>query len=314
MGRYGFVGVGAAATNAIQQHMLQRELQKRQAILEQLAQQDQERQRAIQERQIALQEENTRRNTERQARIDQQAENDRDRQIREEQNDVGVRNMIADALTQGDVTPDARKTIGIMAYREGMPVPGVLQPPNRTVVATVDAQGRRIRRAVTDEELAAGVPEYEESDAGFTLGTGDVRYDNKGNVIARGRDRDTGPTDNPALPRGVQDYIASMKGRGYDRARAEAEIFGAETWNKIRGAHPRIEAVEVQQALARFFPTNDLLGGGIGDDTASEVPPSPQSVGGRTASQADVAAVAQRLGVSTAEAQRQLEARGVAIR
>jgi hypothetical protein len=72
--------------------------------------------------------------------------------------------------------------------------------------------------------------------------------------------------DNPLLPRGVQNYLANLKGRGYSRGQAEAEIFRDDVWEKIRAAHPRISAVDVQQALGRFFPANDLFGGGLGDD------------------------------------------------
>lgn len=67
------------------------------------------------------------------------------------------------------------------------------------------------------------------------------------------------PDEDRRFPLGVENYLANMKGRGYSRADAEAEVFRADVWQKLQAAHPRISATTVQQAIARLFP-DDLPG------------------------------------------------------
>lgn len=114
-----FVNPGFLASNAIQQFLMQQEMAKRQQMLDELAAQEQQQTMGIRERQIGMQEEQF---AAQQAQRAQQAEAAETEQ-RAAQNQVGVRGMMADAMTQGPLTPDAAKTIGIMAFREGMDVP-----------------------------------------------------------------------------------------------------------------------------------------------------------------------------------------------
>jgi hypothetical protein len=113
---YGFTSPGANAGDAILKFLMQREMENRQAMLDQAAVRESEQNNAIQERSMKLQE---------QAAASQ--ETARQTAMREKQNTVGVRGMMADAMTQGPLTPDAAKTIGIMGFREGVAPPDDVQ-------------------------------------------------------------------------------------------------------------------------------------------------------------------------------------------
>ena len=175
MPRYDFVSPGGAAGNAIQQFLAEREAQRRQQLLDELFQQRQEADLALREEDVLSRRTQAQTAAARQAQLEAQATEDRQRAAderaaaqRQAENVRGVRGMIGEAQTQGPLTPETARTIGIMAYQEGITPPAevtqMLQPPKRTVVQTVDAQGQPIRRAVTDEELAGGVPEYQAPD------------------------------------------------------------------------------------------------------------------------------------------------------
>lgn len=109
--------------DAIQQFMLQREMQRRQQMLDELMQQQQAEQSGMRQREMALREQEAARRE----RMDTEASEARATQQRSAQNTIGVRGMMADALTQGPLTPDSAKTIGIMAFREGMDAPPEVQ-------------------------------------------------------------------------------------------------------------------------------------------------------------------------------------------
>lgn len=145
MPRYGFTSPGAMAGNAIQEFLIQRELQERQRMLDDLARQERAQTADLRQRDMGLREREFTAGQERQARLDEQATADRDAKRRQEQNTIGVRGMMADALTQGSLTPDAAKTIGIMAFREGVEPPEevsrMLEPPD-TELADYEAKKR----------------------------------------------------------------------------------------------------------------------------------------------------------------------------
>jgi hypothetical protein len=108
----------------------------------------------------------------RQAALDAIAAEDRQRRIQREDaeasagaNARGLRQMEADALRQG-VNP---RDVALQAYGETGEVPSfladALKPapePRRTIVTTTGPDGRPVRRAVTEDELITGVPEYRE--------------------------------------------------------------------------------------------------------------------------------------------------------
>ena len=150
-------------------------------------------------------------------------------------------------VARGDqsMTPQDARTYQGMALQEGIALPpGVLPEPEEEVSMVKKGPGGRPYRVMVPKSQLrnGGVEEYREPRA-------DAR--------APG-------ADDPLIPRGVQDYIANLKGRGYSRERAQSEVFG-DVWSKLRRDHPRLSAVSVQQALDRLFPANDLgFGGGGG--------------------------------------------------
>lgn len=135
------------------------------------------------------------------------------------------------------------------------------------------------------------------------------------------------PVDDGTFPQGVRDYLMDLKRRGYTREQAEKEVFAGATWSKLKGAHPRVRFQSVRTGVDDLWPTDR---DGIEYDTSASPAPAPPPAGGRIggpppapppsnggqprrASTADVRAVAERLGISEAEARRQLEARGVLV-
>lgn len=164
MSRYSFVSPGAAAGNAIEQFLMQRALADRQRMLDEINIRNVEadNRRADESQDIMRR---TREDAQaRQSRIDTQADEDRARTQSREQNTIGIQQMIGDRLQQGPVGPDDARSIAGMAYGSGLQVPGVIAqsmaPPKRTNVQTVDAKGHPIHKAVTEDELAQGVPDY----------------------------------------------------------------------------------------------------------------------------------------------------------
>lgn len=155
---YGFTNTGANAHNALQEFLLQREAQQRQAMLDQLLQKRQAEQSAMQEREMALREQEFSARQGRQAQLDAQAADQASAATRKEQNTIGVRGMMADAMTQG-LTPESAKTIGIMAFREGMDAPpevqSMLEPPEEPAEYTLGPDELRYRGS---EVIARGNP------------------------------------------------------------------------------------------------------------------------------------------------------------
>ena len=74
--------------------------------------------------------------------------------------------MLKVAYADSHAITETAEQLSTMGWAQGVGVPGIIQraaePPRRTVVGTVDERGRPARRAFTDDELAAGVPEYVE--------------------------------------------------------------------------------------------------------------------------------------------------------
>lgn len=162
---YGFTSPGANAGNAILQFLMQREQENQRRMLQEAEMQQAAQDAALRERQIAMQERTSAAGLERQAMLDQRAADTQQAGLRKEQNTIGVRGMMADAMTQGPLTPESAKTIGIMAFREGMDAPQEVQ------------------------QMLEPEPEPTQ----FTLNEGDIRYDSTGRVIARGAPKKVTP-------------------------------------------------------------------------------------------------------------------------
>jgi hypothetical protein len=126
MGRYTFVSPGGMAAGAMERLLLAREEQEfeRQRIAIEKAREADEKQRREDElelrRQIAEQEaafETSEIEVKRQEAA---------RKAAREQDTAGVRSMIAESMGAGPMTPDRAGSISAMAYRENLPVPGIV--------------------------------------------------------------------------------------------------------------------------------------------------------------------------------------------
>jgi hypothetical protein len=248
----------------------------------------------------------------RQATQDAQADEDRRRERSHQQNQVGVRQMMTERLTQGPLDRETAEQMSVMGWSEGVGVPGVIaraaEPPSRTVVRSRDERGRPIRRAYTDDELAAGVPEYvdpERPEFEWVLRNGDPVQIRRG--TARQGDR---PYDEVAARGG---------GGGSDYGRF------LQRWANEHGLDVnRLTATQELEARRQYSEAGRDSLFGLDDDDVGTAPgaaPAPAGRGagpgagaGRTATTADVQTVAQRAGISEAEARRRLEAAGVVIR
>jgi hypothetical protein len=137
-GNYGFTSPGAMAGNAIEQFLMQREMEERQRLLDEYERQAQEAAIRQRDEQMALQrgaqgldrdrftadEAERARVAGRQARADDIAEADR----RQDVNKVGVRQMAAEGLRTGTADP---RTAQLMAFGEGVDIPMEVLDPER---------------------------------------------------------------------------------------------------------------------------------------------------------------------------------------
>lgn len=138
----------------------------------------------------------------------------REEEKRQAANQQGVRRMIGESITaRGGQPMDAgtRQTLQGMAFQEGVDLPESLtREPPRHVVTTPGPGGQPVARAVTEDELAGGVPVYRAPTTGAapqyewvirgdqpvqiqkgTAQSGDVPYDA---VAARQDTADAGPS------------------------------------------------------------------------------------------------------------------------
>lgn len=320
MGRYNFVSPGAAFGQGFEEFFVQREMERMQQERERLLREREAEERVQRERDFKFRESQEARITaeqqrvaSRQAALDAEADEERRLALSDRRNQQGVRQMMADAVRQAPLTPDRARELSVMGWSEGVGVPGIIsqatEAPKRTIVQTRDARGNPIRRAVTEDELIAGVPEYREPEKPREPTRAEVE-----------------------LPIPVQHYLQALTtktdpatGQRYTQQRAEQEI--ANQWARLADAHPDLSPIRVKQALQTLFRAPDdfesLFGGdGAGGSAARSVPGviaggpatgrTPEG-GGRTATLADVRAVAGQMGVTEQEARRQLEAAGVVI-
>lgn len=174
---YGFVSPGGMAGNAIQQFLMQREAENRQRMLDEITQQEASQRR----NQFGLDQMQRDLENQRVAKFDQMEENDRATAKRAELNQTGVRGLMADAMTEGPVDDAAARTLGIMAFREGMAPPAeVTQRQEDARIAQdrsaglADYEARAMIDATVDGQTA---DPWRSSGAGsiFHAGTGEFR-------------------------------------------------------------------------------------------------------------------------------------------
>ena len=178
MANINFVSPGAAMTGALEQFMMQREAQRRQAMLDSLAAQREERLAANMEADDAFRRQSRTDAQKRQEAVDaRQAEADAvaAQERSAAKNAEGVRRMIGDRVQQGPIDGDAARQIAGIAYGEGVDVPGIVSdalkpkaPERKHAVTVPGPNGRPVRKMVSEEELEAGVDEYREPKAGPT--------------------------------------------------------------------------------------------------------------------------------------------------
>lgn len=129
--------------DALMQELLQREVLARQQRMDDARAQQEASDREIQQREIAMREQEMRRR----AALDAQVADETAAARRQAQNTIGVRGMMADAMTQGPLTPESAKTIGIMAFREGMEA-----PPEVQQMQAEEADARKRSQGLADYE------------------------------------------------------------------------------------------------------------------------------------------------------------------
>lgn len=224
MARYGFTSPGAAAGNAIQEFLMQRALMERQQRMDQLLQDRQASAMEVDQRNVGLREEEAMARRAQMEREEAQAQSERERAASTAANQDGVRQMIADRMTQGPLDQQTAQQIGVMGWREGVGVPGIV------------------------EQAAKPAPPPES----FTLGEGDTRYDTTGKVIARGAPRrpTTGTDDLSRQLKEIQVETASDKLTADRQKRTDAEATNARA--RTAAVNTAKDTVDVLKQLADF--------------------------------------------------------------
>lgn len=146
MGRYGFTSAGAAGSNAITEFLIQREMQKQQALIAAITQRNAE-------------EDNKRASAELELRTGQERRMaDAQRFEQEQKRNATPKRTVVDTVGP-DGAPiqkaftDDELTAGVRKY-----VPAVIAPSK--TVTTIGPKGEPIMKSVTDDDLRQGVPTY----------------------------------------------------------------------------------------------------------------------------------------------------------
>ena len=344
-----FVSPGANAHDAIVKFLAEREMANRQRMLDELMEQDRAETRRYRERELSLREQDAQERRDAQA----SARDEKAALTRASAYDIGEIVSPEDVAPIQRTVPgilSAQKTLPGRTLEmptdplnaSAAKVPGIVMPVTETGQMTYrgtpeqrQAQLGRDRRAafMADPNVPAAVRSFlqaqdatgdtslpaslfdEDEPTQFTLGENDIRFDDSGKVIARGAPRrDTQPVSQ-TVTQAQRNEAERWK---YDRLQAlEQELTEGQTGEGPPMADDVLERrkLEIENVYRRQIGLSALTALPDSWKTGDQAPPPPApKAGGRTASQADVAAVAQRLGVTVAEAQKQLEARGVAVR
>jgi hypothetical protein len=156
---------------------------------------------------------------------------------------------------------------------------------------------------------ALGLTPKEQADvAGAAEGRGEVRRHNR---EMEGRRSDPN-ADDPALPRGVQDYLVDLVGKHSSYKAATAEL--SREMNGLRRAHPRLSSGKAAAFLHRQFTgagAGDGLSGLIAEAMAEPTAPAGQpQTPGRTVTGSTAAAALPNAASVEDQAQQILEAAG----
>lgn len=173
----GLAGAASGAAQSLQEMLVQAFQQKQQEAALKLQQENAARQaaqfdatmadrtadRAFDRERFSADQQERQRVALRQAAQDATAQSDRT-------NAQGTRTMLGDFLTRrqpGKPLEDAeRATLETMAVTDDIKLPSsLMEKPQRKVITTLGPRGGPVSRAVTEEELIAGVPEYREPKA-----------------------------------------------------------------------------------------------------------------------------------------------------
>ena len=174
MGRYNFVSPGAAAGDAIAQQIMQREMIKRQMMLDEERRRSQEEERvsrtadrARQDKDFELRTRQYETTAARQAEQDRVAAEDRARANARLTDVRGVRSMMGSVYGGGPMDEDRARSISSMALTEDVELPGIIEKgiervidPEMYQVTTTGPGGGPLNKTVTEAEMRAGVPGY----------------------------------------------------------------------------------------------------------------------------------------------------------
>jgi hypothetical protein len=163
--------------NAIEEVFVRRAMEERQRLEDEFRRRQAEEQSQRQASELGLRQQQeqritqeTARQAERQAAMDAEAAETRRMATSQQQNQMGVRTMMADAMSE-PLTPERAQQISVMGFREGMPVP-----------------------AIVDQAM-----QPQPAPAPFTLGEGQIRFGPDGQVIATGQARPTVSDNEPLM-------------------------------------------------------------------------------------------------------------------
>ena len=177
---YGTSPLGSALS-AISQQLMLREQMKRQAQLDQIAQEQQQQTASRQTQELALRQAQEARIAEMQRRAMEQDEQQARAAQSQQANASGMRQMIADAAGMGPLTPDRARDISLMGYREGVPVPGIVDQamaPPKPRATTALGRGAVLVDETTGEQIASGLPP-EADEGNWSSAGGGVLYNTK---------------------------------------------------------------------------------------------------------------------------------------
>jgi len=298
MGQLNFVSPGAMGADAFRQELLRRALLQRQQQEDAFKRQQAEIANQREAEQLALQQQQEARIAQAQRQVQADLENQRESQRAGSIYENAIPGVIQQSTlnllhkhgydlptTQGQPTQGAQ----MGEDEQGVPlydvIPGVLQTTGGTrwQAARQAAQERADLAAAT----AAAAAERTQAD--------ERSRELIARILAESR-RDT----NAGHP---SDYAHYLQRWAADRGTTPEKMTGAQEIEARRGYYAASRASGLAGLLAD-----------TGDDADVPAPPAPSSAGGgRTASVADVRAVAQRAGISEVEARRRLEAAGVVI-
>lgn len=199
----------------------------------------------------------------------QQQADDEDRDLRRQEILARIKAMTDqlnkppdDPAEAVDTVDDAGNPITKFVPRSQLPgqtfrkytTPPKPEAPEPTInIDTVDDNGNPVTRVLPRSEAAGGTfPKYIKPEKPSTpLGTT--------------------PKDDPTLPRGVRQYLATFAGRYRDRATAKKELDGVLA--SLYQDHPNLDATKVYRMFDQMFPKNEEPSDDV-DDMPDAAPPS----------------------------------------